>query len=175
MIIYRTMTIEDCNKLKEIDRSEAIDYTYEYLNGALIETDANHECPSWDQATLQEIENRFAEELTLGGRALGAFDGDLLIGFGVLAHRFRGVNQNILQLDLMYVSRSYRRQGVGTTIMNVLSEEARSRGAKYLYISSTETRSAVYFYQHQGGQITDDVDPELFEKEPFDIHMLKEL
>lgn len=49
-------------------------------------------------------------------------------------------------------------------MMNELAEEARKRGAKYLYISSTETRSAVSFYKSNGSQLTDDVDPELFQK-----------
>lgn len=175
MITYRTLTLDDCTKLQEIDRSETIEYTYANVDGTLVESVANHECPRWDDATLQDIKHRFVDELTHGGCAYGAFDGELLIGFGVLAHRFRGKDRNILQLDLMFVSRSYRRQGVGTTIINMLCDVARGREAKYLYISSTETRSAVYFYKNQGGQMTDEVDPELFAKEPYDIHMLKEL
>lgn len=56
-----------------------------------------------------------------------------------------------------------------------LSEEARRRGARSLYISSTETRSAVSFYQSQGSEMTGEVDKELYTKEPKDIHMIKEL
>lgn len=107
--------------------------------------------------------------------AYGAFDGERLVGLGVLAHQFRGEEKNQLQLDLMYVSRSYRRQGIGRQILAYLSAEARKRGAKSLYISSTETRSAVSFYQSQGSRITTDVDEELFTKEPKDVHMTKEL
>jgi hypothetical protein len=59
--------------------------------------------------------------------------------------------------------------------MNELSKEARSRGAAYLYISSTETESAYNFYKHCGSEITDDVDEELFALEPLDIHMVKKL
>lgn len=59
--------------------------------------------------------------------------------------------------------------------MNELAEEARKRGAKYLYISSMERRSAVSFYKSDGSQLTDDVDPELFQKKPKDIYMLLRL
>jgi GNAT superfamily N-acetyltransferase len=93
----------------------------------------------------------------------------------VLAHQFRGKEHNQLQLDLMYVSRAYRRQGIGTRILSFLSEEARIRGAQSLYISSTETRSAVSFYQSQGSEVTGELDVELYTKEPKDIHMVKEL
>jgi hypothetical protein len=43
--------------------------------------------------------------------------------------------------------------------------------AKYLYISSMETESAVKFYRSCGSTITSEIDEELFEKEPHDIHM----
>lgn len=75
----------------------------------------------------------------------------------------------------MYVSREYRRQGIGTRILNQLSDEAKKRGAKNLYISSTETRSAVTFYKSNGSKLTNELDSELYEKEPKDIHMIKEI
>ncbi|WP_442600671.1 GNAT family N-acetyltransferase [Paenibacillus sp. KN14-4R] len=175
MIHYQSMTKDQSNKLGEIDRSESIDLIYEMQDGKLTEVPINNECQNWDVELLREMQERFIHELDHDGMAIGAFDGDLLVGFGVLAHQFRGANQDQLQVDLMYVSRNYRRQGIGTRIMNELSTEAKKRGAKYLYISSTETRSAVSFYQNNGSQLTDHVDEELFLKEPLDIHMLKEL
>lgn len=166
---------EQVNKIDEIDRSEYIDLIYEMRNQQLIEIIQDHECPNWDENGLEEIKERFVFEMQQGGYAIGAFSANKLVGFGVLAHKFRGVNHDRLQVDLMYVSREYRRQGIGTRIMTELSEEARRRGAKYLYISSTETRSAVSFYRSQGSQITKEIDQELFNKEPMDIHMIKEL
>ncbi|MCR8845876.1 GNAT family N-acetyltransferase [Paenibacillus sp. SC116] len=175
MYTFRTMQVEDAHQLVQIDRSEEINYVYEMQDGKLIERDAGHECPTWDDGLMTELQERFVYELNHGGAALGAYDGDILIGFGVLGHQFRGDQQDRLVIDLMYVSRNYRRQGIGTRIMNDLSDEARRRGAKYLYVSSTETRSAVYFYKHQGCDLTNEMDPELFAKEPLDIHMLKPL
>lgn len=174
-IEYRLLAIEDENKLREIDRSESIDLIYEMQGGVVTEKPISNECPTWNEPQLQEIRDRFRYELENGGMAIGAFDGDILVGFGVLAHQFRGENGDRLQVDLMYVSRAYRRRGIGTRIIDELSAEARRRGAKYLYISSTETRSAVSFYRSVGSRLTDEVDEELFRKEPLDIHMLKEL
>ncbi|OAB39766.1 GNAT family N-acetyltransferase [Paenibacillus glacialis] len=175
MITYQIMTQDLVNKLKEIDRSEHIDLIYEIQNGQIEEITTNHECPNWDEELIEEIQERYLFELRNGGLSIGAFDGDTLVGFGVLAHQFRGPNHDQLQIDLMYVSNNYRRQGIGTQILNGLSEEARNRGAKYLYISSTETKSAVSFYKSHGSQITEDTDVELFNKEPLDIHMINEL
>ncbi|WP_233531843.1 GNAT family N-acetyltransferase [Paenibacillus alkalitolerans] len=141
----------------------------------MTEVSTDHDCPNWNQEMLKEIQERYLFELRNGGMAVGAFDGKTLIGFGVLAHKFRGIQQDRLQVDLMYVSRNYRRRGIGTRILNELADEARRRGAKYLYISSTETRSAVSFYESNGSQLTKEVDEELFNKEPRDIHMIMEL
>ena len=80
-----------------------------------------------------------------------------------------------MQYDLMYVSRNYRRQGIATRLMDELSHEAKKRGAKSLYISSTETESAVNFYRSTGSVLTGEVDRELFEREPKDIHMIRKL
>ena len=75
----------------------------------------------------------------------------------------------------MYVTRNFRRKGIGKQLMNELSKEAINRGAKFLYISSAETESAVNFYKNFGSKLTDEIDQEPFDLEPNDIHMLKRL
>jgi len=175
MIAYRTMTLDEVAKLKEIDRSEHIELIYKMNDGLVVETPMDHECPNWSEDLLREIQERFHVEISSGGLAIGAFDGDSLVGFGVLAHKFRGKDLDQLQIDLMYVTRNYRRQGIGTRIMHELSTEARKRGAGYLYISSTETKSAVSFYKYNGSRLAEEIDEELFNKEPEDIHMIKKL
>lgn len=175
MITIREMQLMDAGSIQQIDRSERIERIYQMNNGRLIEIDAGHECENWNSGQVQELIQRFKLQLENGGKALGAYDGELLVGFGVLAPTFRGKNNDRLQVDLMYVSRNYRRQGIGSRIMQALGKEAVDRGAKYLYISSTETESAVHFYRHCGSELADDIDPELFELEPKDIHMIKKL
>ena len=175
MINYRELDLQDATKIQEIDRSETINSIYQMEDGLLKERAAGHECPNWSAEEVKKLESRFSSELEKGGKGFGAFDGERLVGFGVLAHRLRGKNQDRLQVDLMYVSRGYRRKGIGTEIMNRLSKEAKSRGAKYLYISSTETESAYNFYKSAGSTLAEEVDEELFNLEPLDIHMTKKL
>ncbi|BFH64051.1 GNAT family N-acetyltransferase [Paenibacillus azoreducens] len=174
-MMIRQMQLHESGLIRQIDRSEQIGKIYKMNQGMLETAPAGHECPTWDERETQELIERFEYELKSGGVAFGAFDGETLVGFGVLGHKFRGENQDQLQVDLMYVSRSHRRQGIGTKIIQELGREAKERGASYLYISSTETESAVQFYMASGGKITDHVDEELFRLEPEDIHMLKKL
>lgn len=175
MVSIIQMKLDDSYKIRDIDRSETIELIYKCKDGVLEEIKARHECPNWKEDNYQEIISRYECELSNGGTAFGAFDRDKLIGFGVLANKFRGRENNQLQIDLMYVTRKYRRQGIGSQIINSLSKVAIEKGAKYLYISSTETESAVKFYSSWGSTITSEIDEELFEKEPYDIHMLKKL
>ncbi|MFC3745371.1 GNAT family N-acetyltransferase [Paenibacillus sp. GCM10012306] len=175
MVTLVQMKLEDSYKIRDIDRSETIELTYRYRDGALEELKTPHECPNWMEDHHQEIISRYEYELAHGGVAFGAFDGSKLVGFGVLAHKVRGREHNQLQIDLMYVTREYRRRGIGRQIFAALSKAAIEKGAEYLYISSTETESAVKFYSSFGSSIASEVDEELFNKEPDDIHMLKKL
>ncbi len=175
MITFRELHLIDAEKIQEIDRSERIHSIYQMEEGVLKEIKAGHECPNWSVEEVERLTVRFRSELEKGGKAFGAFDQSRLVGFGVLAHKWRGKNKDQLQVDLMYVSREYRRKGIGTRIMDDLSREAKLRGAKSLYISSTETQSAYNFYRNCGSDIAEEVDEELFELEPLDIHLVKEL
>lgn len=175
--MFKIIMMDDSQvgKLQEIDRSEHIDLIYEMKDGQITEITTDYECSNWDKNTLLDIQERYLFELHHGGVAVGAYADHKLVGFGVLAHKFRGINNDRLQIDLMYVSKNYRRQGIGTRIIDELMKEALKRGAKQLYISSTETRSAVSFYKSAGSVITEEIDEELFNKEPKDIHMIIQL
>ena len=175
MTTLRQMTLEDSRHIHDIDRSELINFVYRFKNGHVEELPAGHECPSWDVDERSEIVARFKHELSNGGTAFGAYEADLLVGFGVLGHDFLGRTQDQLELSLLYVSRQYRRQGIGSQIFNALCSTATERGARSLYISATETESAVKFYSNRGSELAMEVIEELYLKEPHDIHMEKEL
>ncbi|GGA45782.1 GNAT family N-acetyltransferase [Paenibacillus physcomitrellae] len=172
MIDVRKMHREESDLLSHIDRSEYIRAIYRQIANGVEERAAGHECTGWDAASLRKLQQRFEEELEAGGAAFGAFEGERLVGFAVLAHQFRGEHKDRLQLDLMYVTRSHRRQGIGRSLMDEVKREAVLRGARYLYISSTETDSAFNFYRDAGSEPTEEVDQELFTLEPEDIHMI---
>ncbi|QDH20429.1 GNAT family N-acetyltransferase [Saccharibacillus brassicae] len=173
--IFRKMNPDDADHLGQLDRSEKIEQICRIENGQEIWTPAGHECPTWNEAQLAELRLRYIGELERGGAAIGAYSGGMLAGFGVLGHRPLGSEGDMLQVDLLYVGRPYRRRGIGRRLMELLSREASLRGAKALYISSTESRSAVGFYRSFGSEIAAEPDPELFAREPLDIHLVRKL
>ncbi len=172
---YRGLKCGDAHRIAEIDRSETIERIYAVSEGTLTSMEARIESSGWDEKTTREMIERCSRELLAGGTAYGCFDGERLVGFGVLSGAFRGERRDRLAVDLMYVSSSYRRRGIGTRILRELAAVAADRGAAELYISSTETESAVSFYRDNGGELTPEIDAELFEKEPYDIHMVIKL
>lgn len=174
-IVFRKLGLDDIDHLAHIDRSEKIERVCRLDNGQEIWTESGYECPSWNEQQLQEFQLRFRSELEHGGSAVGGYDGDRLAGFGLLGHRLLGPKLDTLPIDLMYVSRPYRRRGMGTRLMQLLSREAAARGAKSLYISSTESSSAVGFYRSLGSENTAEPDPDMLAKEPLDIHMVRPL
>jgi hypothetical protein len=48
-------------------------------------------------------------------------------------------------------------------------------GARKLYVSATPSVSAVGFYRNRGFELAEEVNKELFELEPEDIHMIMKL
>src|SRR5690348_15533479 len=100
MVTILEMKLIDSNKIREIDRSETIELIYKCKDGVLEEIKAVHECPNWREDNYKEIISRYEYELACGGKAFGAYDGDKLIGSGVIGHKFRGKENNQLQIDL---------------------------------------------------------------------------
>ena len=174
-IIFRKMSLDDVGHLAHIDRSEKIERVCRLENGQEIWSDAGHECPTWNPRQLEELQLRFRSELEYGGVAIGGYDGDRLAGFGLLGHRLFGPQRDTLTIELLYVGRPYRRRAIGTRLIHLLSREATARGAQSLYISSTETSSAVGFYRSMGSENAAEPDPEMLAKEPLDIHMVRPL
>ena len=90
MISIHLMKLEESYRIREIDRSEKIELIYKCMDGNLEEIKAGHECPNWKENDYQDIISRYEYELKNGGTAYGAYKGNKLVGFGVLAHKFRG-------------------------------------------------------------------------------------
>ena len=95
-----------------------------------------------------------------------------MVGIIVLRPR---LTDEMAQLAALFVSRDYRRTGIATQLTHHLIRMARASGARRLYVSATPSRSAVGFYQSQGFGLVDRVHPDLFAREPEDIHMVLEL
>ena len=105
------------------------------------------------------------------GCGWSAFDADRLVAITVIDGRWLGVNRDTLDLTFIHVTRDLRGSGVGSDLFDRSIALARDRGAKRLYISSSDSRATVDFYTRRGLRLADPPDRALFDLEPTDIHL----
>jgi hypothetical protein len=74
MISIEEMKLEDSYRIRDIDRSETIEFIYQYMDGELQVKRMPHECPNWGEEHYKEIITRYEYELSNGGTAYGAYD-----------------------------------------------------------------------------------------------------
>jgi len=150
-IDFRELEREEIYLFSQIDRTETVDGTYYLQDGEYSMAAEHHDVPKWSDAFKQEKISRLLEVYDSGASVYGAFDGDVLVGMSMLDHQTVESGDKRLNLEGMWVSQSYRNQGIGKVLFRMTAKEARSRGAHTLYVSATPSRI-------------------LFEKEPEDVH-----
>ena len=170
-IVYRDLRADQAQLLGAIDRSESIDGVYRLTNGILHLDEARVEVPSWSGQELAGYVVRLRALLDSGGSVFAAWDEHRLVGLGSLDLSGVGGDRAVMQLDMLYVSAAYRRKGIGRWLTERAARLARSLGATALYISATPTRGTVDAYLKMGADLLGAPDPELFAREPEDIHL----
>ncbi len=155
------LSAADLGRIREIDRSETAHALYVLDRGELQPVESRVEIASWDEAEVEETAARLARKLAAGGVALGALDGDRLVGIAVLGGRRIGLQAHQLELAFLHVSRGHRGQGVARRLLEEVCHRARGDGAEQLYVSASDTESSIAFYLGRGFRIAEHVDAEL--------------
>jgi ribosomal protein S18 acetylase RimI-like enzyme len=174
--LLRELARGEAERIAEIDRSEQIRIGYRVEDGVLRSEAVAWDVPRWTRDATGEPNlgariRQLANRLEAGDRVIGAFDGELLVGYIAL----HALGPKLAQLAELFVSNGYRRQGIASRLTAALLERARASGARQLYVSAVPSESAVGFYRSQGFRLAEQVHPDLFCLEPEDIHMIREL
>lgn len=169
---YKLLNKKQISRFMELDRREVTEYFYILKNKELVLIEEHFEVPNWSENVKKEFIERITTLFERGGLVYGAFEDDKLVGMSTLDTRFLGENDELLNLNGLWVSRDYRKKGVGRNLVQLITTEAKKRNAKGLYVSATNTKNTVDFYMGIGFKLTDKVDKQLFELEPEDIHMV---
>jgi N-acetylglutamate synthase-like GNAT family acetyltransferase len=177
MITIRQLDPSEIGRIAEIDRSEHVTTGYVYEDGKLRAKRVDWRVPRWRLEGKEFSVQAHIQTITIvlenGGVMLGAFNEQgVLVGFAVLRHHLA---DDMAQLDALFVSREYRRQGIATRLTARVARLARESGASKLYVSATPSESAVGFYMSQGFCLADEVHEELYALEPEDIHLIRRL
>jgi GNAT superfamily N-acetyltransferase len=164
-------------RIDEIDRSEHVAQEYGYRGGSLERRNVDIAVPTWSRSGDHEHSVRGRVDawqpiLDRGGTLVGAFDADALAGFAIYRPRLA---EGMANLSALYVSRSYRRKGIGSLLAEEVARLARADGARRLYVSATPSGPTIEFYRRHGFEPTDEPNQALLALEPDDIHMILEL
>jgi GNAT superfamily N-acetyltransferase len=171
------MVATEASKIGEIDRSEEISLGFFYRDGKLVSEKVDWQVPRWtaDAEGDFNVDRRIEDlrvRLETGDIGLGAFDGERLAGYIVL---HENLTAEMAQLAELFVSRTYRKQGIASQLTDRVVQLAKDGGARKLYVSAVPSGSAVRFYMSQGFRLAEKVHPDLYALEPEDIHLVKTL
>lgn len=167
----RDLERSDISLVWTIDRAEIIDNVYHHEDGALVLKPEHYAMTGWPRGEAEIYTPLLETCYDRGGTFRGAFEGGKLAGVVVMDSRFIGRHRDQLQIKFLHVDRAWRGTGLGRRLFEEGVEIARGQGARKLYVSATPSENTIGFYMHVGCTVTDDVDGELFELEPRDIHM----
>jgi predicted N-acetyltransferase YhbS len=170
-MIIRKIKRGDIELIRRIDRSEIIDDIYYFRDKGLVLEREHYDIPGWDPDELNSNIAHIYEVFDRGGTIYGAFENTEIIGVSVLDGKFIGTGQDQLQLYFLHVSNRSRKKGVGRELFEASVNRARQMGAEKLYISATPSKNTVDFYLNLGCRLAQEIDKELFELEPEDIHL----
>jgi ribosomal protein S18 acetylase RimI-like enzyme len=172
----RELEPRELDRMRALDRSEVARFVYVREGDELRPVEADLEIPTWDEAAVAEATARLAPKLAAGGVLLGAFDGDRLVGVAVLGGERIGTRANRLELAFLHVNAGDRRRGVARKLADELCRRARGRGAEQLYVSASDTESAIRFYLRHGWRPAEHVEPAIVaENAPTDIQLVLDL
>ena len=170
-VVVRKLTKEELSRACEIDVSESGDIVYKRIDADIHPEKESWTRPRWDADDWRRNVDRWATRMRWNV-VLGAFYEKRLVGLASLRYRLA---EDTAQVVSLHVSRDYRRRGIAARLIRELIRLAQENGARKLYVSATPSESALGFYMSQGFVPTKHVNKELFDLEPEDIHMIREL
>ena len=171
MLIERELTESDLPLLALIDRSELVEECYRVENGELVRYPVHFDMLGWPEGEAEENARVLEKCWRSCGWLHGLFDGETLVAAVVVDNQvIHNQGLKMRQLKFLHISRDWRGQGLGGRLFALACEHGREVGAEALYVSATESRNTVEFYQRQGCRLLVQPDPELFALEPHDIH-----
>jgi len=170
----RRLSPGDIGLIAQIDRSERVDVEYIVSDGELVSRPVDWDIPTWQPTGSGEhsVSGEIAlwEPIVDGGASLiGAFNGHTLLGLAIVDGSFE---PGMAWLAFLHVSRPHRRTGVASALWAECELLAAAAGASSMYVSAIPSGSAVDFYLSRGCELANPPHPDLFSKEPEDIHLL---
>ena len=126
---------------------------------------------NWTVEQCQKIAADVALHMENDQTAIGAFDGEEVIGFITVSHNIFGNTAKYVELVCFQVSESYRGKKIGKTLFYKACEEAKRLGADKLYISAHSSKESQAAYKAIGCVHAKEINQKLAQEEPCDVQL----
>lgn len=174
-ITYKKMNINDVPKLSEIDASIYIKNAWRDVEGIKKLVSIDYDEKGFSNG-LEEHKKGLEHTILTHGYVVGAYnDQGLLVGFATLNRPIFGKSYRYVLLDQLFISKPFRKHGIGKTLMKLCMDEARLWGANKLYICAGSSEDSIAFYRSIGCSNAMEINQELYESDPRDFQLECEL
>lgn len=112
---------------------------------------------SWSDEKRIWIASYLKDTIENGGIVLGAFEGEVLVGFGAIDGAVRGNGGRYINLSMLFVDDHHKRRGIGKALLNHSISEAKKLGGEKLFISSIPSFETVSFYLSMGAVFASEI------------------
>ncbi len=127
-----------------------------------------------EELNLQERRKmalKLITEFNLNSVAFAAMLGDSIVGFVLLNCELFGSEKQYMDLSEFYISKPYRRLGIGEKLFYCSCAEAKILGAAKIYISAHSAEESIVAYKKYGCVFAKEADLAHVEKEPYDLSL----
>lgn len=170
-IIYRKLTVKECEKINEMNPSQYIGKAWREVNGKRQLVEINYQDTDWPNG-YENHYNNLRETILSGGAAIGAFgSNDRLLGFASINRKCFGEKFNYVLLDQLFITLDYRNKGIGKRLFMNCVEIARQWNANNIYICAGSAEETIAFYFAIGCKEAMEINKELYESDPRDYQL----
>ena len=163
-ITYRQLSANEAERIKELAPSDFIQRAWRSVNGVKQWVEINwkeDDFPDGYEHHLAALKATFEGE----GYALGAFDGERLIGFCSINREIFGSRYKYVLLDQLFIAPDYKRKGIGKKLFMMCADIAKSWGANKYYISAGSSEATLAFYISLGCEHAMEINPAMNDPE----------
>ena len=172
MVHLRSIATNELARVEEIDVSESGHAVYSVVTGRLVLKEETWQRPHRSADQWQPYIEQWKAMIEGEGAAIGALADRRLVGIAVVRYR---LTESMAQVAALFVDSAHRREGIATALMADVIRLSRAAGAHELYVSAAPSQSAVGFYISQGFALATSVNKDLYDREPDDIHMVRQV
>src|SRR5436305_2774525 len=154
-LTIRRLDYDELGRIAEIDRTEQIGLIFVQRGAELEGRPGDWSAPAWDQEgdgehSVVRHTRDLEHYVDGGGVALGAFEGQRLVGTGAVVPHLR---PGIALLAWLHITAGRRDSGIGRELADALEAIARDAGDDRMVVSAAPSEHTVRFYRHRGYEV----------------------